>query len=117
MGHRCSKKQAFGTSAKQFTAALVFKKTVTVQPMDIDRWRRTVAIVILPDGRNLNREIVRAGLAWWYERYAPGDAELERLEVEARNLKRGLWIDPDPMPPWEWQKHQRASRQAVAIAH
>jgi hypothetical protein len=29
-----------------------------------------LAEIILPDGRNLNRELVRAGLAWWYERYA-----------------------------------------------
>jgi endonuclease YncB( thermonuclease family) len=111
------KRQVFGTKAKRFMADLAFGKTVSVQPMDIDRWQRTVAIVILPDGRNLNREIVRAGLAWWYERYAPGDAELERLEIEARRARRGLWTDPDPMPPWECRKNQRASRQASAIAH
>ena len=32
--------------------------------------------VILPDGRSLNRELVRAGLAWWYRHYAPRDREL-----------------------------------------
>ena len=56
-------KQAFGTRAKQFTGELAFGQTVTVKVRDIDRYKRTVAGIILPDGRNLNREIVRAGFA------------------------------------------------------
>jgi endonuclease YncB( thermonuclease family) len=32
--------------------------------MDVDRYGRTVGEVILPDGRVLNHELVRAGLAW-----------------------------------------------------
>jgi endonuclease YncB( thermonuclease family) len=40
---------------------------VTVRVRDVDRYKRTVAEIILPDGRNLNRELVRAGLAWWYK--------------------------------------------------
>ena len=32
-----------------------------------------------PSGRNLNQELVRAGLAWWYRRYAPNDATLRLL--------------------------------------
>jgi endonuclease YncB( thermonuclease family) len=60
--------------------------------------------VVLPDGRNLNRELVQAGLAWWYRKYAPDDRELEKLEAEARSAKRGLWQDPNPVPPWEFRK-------------
>ena len=25
-------------------------------------------------------------------------------ETEAREAHRGLWIDPHPVPPWEWRK-------------
>ena len=57
-------RQAWGTRAKQFTGALAFGQTVTVRVRDTDRYRRTVAEIILPDGRNLNQELVRAGLAW-----------------------------------------------------
>ena len=63
-------KQPFGTRAKQFTGDLAFGKTVAVRVRDVDRYHRTVAEVILPDGRNLNQELVRAGLAWWYQQYA-----------------------------------------------
>ena len=57
------KRQAFGNRAKQFTSTLVFSKTVTVQAVDRDRYGRTVGEVLLPDGRSLNRELVRAGFA------------------------------------------------------
>ena len=67
------KRQAFGKRAKQFTSELVFGNTVTVQVVDLDRYGRTVGEVLLPDGRSLNHELVRAGLAWWYRRYAPDD--------------------------------------------
>lgn len=71
---------------------------------DIDRYQRTEAEIILPDGRNLNRELVRAGLAWWYQHYARRELILGDLEQEARAARRGLWADPQPVPPWEWRK-------------
>ena len=53
-------KQPFGTRAKQLTGDLAFDQVVTVKVRDIDRYNRTVAEIILPDGRNLNQELVRA---------------------------------------------------------
>ncbi len=67
------KRQAFGNRAKQLTSNLVFAKTVTVQVLDRDRYGRTVGEVLLPDGRSLNQELVKAGFAWWYRRHAPGE--------------------------------------------
>ena len=61
-GIDCPEKgQPFGSKAKQFTSELVFGKTVTVHVTDMDRYGRTVADVVLPDGRVLNRELVAAG--------------------------------------------------------
>jgi hypothetical protein len=85
-----------------------------VKVRDIDRYRRTVAEIILPDGRNLNQEIVRAGLAWWYERYARRETVLQDLEQEARDAKRGLWSEPKPVAPWEWRKAAAAARKSLS---
>ena len=40
-------------------------------------------------------------------RYAPGDTVLEGLEHEAREGRKGLWTDPQPVPPGEWRKRGR----------
>lgn len=102
------KGQAFGQRAKQLTSHLAFGKEVTVKVLDVDKYGRTVGDVILPDGTDLNHELVRAGMCWWYRKYAPIDAVLERLETEAREAKRGLWVETNPIPPWEWRKLGRA---------
>ena len=99
--------QAFGKRAKQFASGLAFGKTVKVIEVDRDRYGRTVGEVILEDGRSLNRELVRAGLAWWYRQYAKNHIELEALEREAREAKAGLWADADPIPPWNWRRGKR----------
>ena len=96
------KRQAFGNRAKQFTSNLVFAKTVTVQAVDRDRYGRTVGVVLLPDGRSLNHELVWGGLAWMYRRYTT-DQSLSDLEEEARVARRGLWADAHAVPPWEWR--------------
>lgn len=82
---------AFGTSARQFTGDLAFGKEVKVLVRDVDRYGRTVGEVVLPDGRSLSRELVRAGLAWLYRHYARRDRELER-STEAESC-------PAPSPP------------------
>jgi endonuclease YncB( thermonuclease family) len=95
--------QPFGTRAKQLTGELAFGKEVTVRVSEVDRYGRTLAEITLPDGRSLNRELVSAGLAWWYQRYAPIDDELATLEAKARDGRLGLWSDANPTAPWEWR--------------
>ena len=45
-----------------------------------DRDKRTVAEIILPDERNLNHEVVRAGFAWWSRQYAKNERALAEAE-------------------------------------
>ena len=103
--------QAFGVRAKQFTAELAFGKTVTIHVRSIDRYQRQVAEVFLPDGRNLNHEIVRAGFAWWFVKYARQHAQLARLELDARDARRGLWKDDDPISPWQFRTSKSGALQ------
>lgn len=58
----------------------------------------------LADGRDLNQELVRSGMAWWYRKYAASDKTLEKLEDEARSEKIGLWSDPNAEAPWEFRQ-------------
>jgi len=98
------KGQAFGKVAKWATSASVFGRTVTIQSHDTDKYKRVVADVLLADGTNVSQKLVKDGWCWWYRKYATDDTVLEAFEAEARVARRGLWVMPNPVPPWEWRK-------------
>lgn len=98
------KRQAYGGKAKQAASSLLFGKEVTLQTHGKDKYGRTLADLILPNGMNVNQELVKQGWCWWYQKYAPGDTVLEQLEKDAREGGKGLWVDPQPVSPWEWRK-------------
>lgn len=100
------KKQPFGQAASRYNRSLSAQKIVTVRVETTDRYGRLVGEVFLPDGRSLNRELVRAGYAWWFRKYSD-DQTIGELEDEARQARRGLWIDPNPVAPWEWRKERK----------
>ena len=61
-GIDCPEKgQAYGKRARQATSELVFGKDVTLETHGHDKYRRTIGDVILPDGMNLNQELVKQG--------------------------------------------------------
>ena len=106
-GIDCPEKgQAYGHKAKEAASGLVFGKHVTLQTHGHDKYKRTLADVLLPDGTNVNHELVKDGWCWWYRKYAPGDVVLEELEIAARETKRGLWVDPSSAA-WEWRQSGR----------
>ena len=101
------KSQPFGKNARQYASELCFGKTVTVTSSGKrDRYKRVVGTITTAEGINVNEELVKAGLAWHYEQYSDND-ELSLIEAEARQAKRGLWADKDPMAPWDWRKQKR----------
>jgi micrococcal nuclease len=104
------KKQAFGRRAKQFTSKFAFGKLVTVKVVaKSGKYGRTIGEVFV-GGHSLNEAIVRAGLAWWYRKYARRAKVLALLEAEARKAKRGLWSDPHPIAPWEFRHRRQGLR-------
>ena len=97
------KKQPFSVKAKQFVSDAIFGKSVTINVIKKDRYRRYISNVIYNDSLILNHELVRHGLAWHYVKYSK-DPILQGLEDEARLNKIGLWQDKDPIPPWDWRE-------------
>lgn len=108
------KAQPFGARAKANLSAMVFGKEVVAECGKVDRYRRDIC-KILVDGRDVNIEQVKAGLAWWYRNYAreqsPKDREdYEVAEFQAKIQRLGLWADKNPVPPWDWRHDSRAGR-------
>ena len=100
--------QPFSKKAKKFTSKLAYGRVVEVKVMDTDRYGRTVALVAV-NRQILNEELLKAGYAWVYYQYCH---ELichawADYQFAAKLDKRGLWRDPDPVPPWEFRKKKR----------
>jgi endonuclease YncB( thermonuclease family) len=107
-GIDCPEKgQAYGNRATQAVSALVFGRDVMLDTHGQDKYGLTLANVLLPDGTSVNHELVKDGWCWWYRKYAPRDMVLEGLEKSAREAKKGLWSDSQPVPPWEWRKRSK----------
>ena len=98
------KKQDLGTVAKDYLAGLVFGKVVMVKKMNKDRYGRTVGIATV-HGLNVNEALLKAGLAWHYKTYDKNPA-WAHLEETARKEKKGLWIQPNAIPPWQFRKRK-----------
>lgn len=62
--------QPFGRKATQAVHNMAAGKTVRIAGQSKDRYGRTIGEVFPPDGRSLNRELVRLGLAWQYRQYS-----------------------------------------------
>lgn len=102
------KAQAFGTVAKKGLSDLCFGKNARIDVVDTDRYGRKVADVWC-DGVYANRIMVEQGLAWVYRRYAGLRADLYAAELSARSKGRGLWVDENPTPPWEFRRSNKRS--------
>ena len=102
--------ECFGSEAKARTAQLARGKRVRLigdASQDTrDRYRRLLAYVVLPSGRDLGWQLIVGGFANVYER----DRPFQRLggyraaETAAQSLGRGLWtscagVTPPPSPP------------------
>lgn len=101
--------QAYSKVAKRFTSGLVKNTSIQLEIMDWDIYGRMVAIVIMEDGRLLNEELLKNGLAWVHVYYCKETIcnKWYGYENLAREKRIGLWRDPSPIPPWEWKRKNK----------
>lgn len=98
------KKQPFGARAKAFVSDQAFGRYVSLAHNNkYDRNHRLIAEVILSDGRNLNKELLKNGLAWHFKKYSD-DTTYAALENKARQARVGVWKDHNSIAPWEWRQ-------------
>jgi len=105
------KKMPFGQQSKENLSDMVFNKYVVVGYSKQDRYGRTVGKIIV-NGTDANLEQVKAGMAWHYKQYEMEQSPDERVsyaeaEEQARAGRKGLWVNAEPTPPWDWRKEQK----------
>jgi len=99
--------QPFSQSSTKHLAALVLNRTVDITSYGQDGYGRTLGEVF-DDGRNINLEMIKAGLAEVYRGTpAPGQnlGPYWQAESEAREAKRGMWVLGDKyVSPRKWRR-------------
>lgn len=103
--------QPFGRRARERLAELVAGKSVEVETDKTDRYGRSVGKIVL-NGTDVNLAMVVAGFAWHYKAYAKEQSAADQrlyagAEVDARQARRGLWFDIEPVAPWDWRARKR----------
>lgn len=98
------KSQAFGQRSKQSLTELIAGKEVDVLDEGGDQYGRRIGRIYVGN-TEANTEQVRAGMAWVYTRYNHNPA-LPAIQAQARQGKKGLWVDPDPVEPWNFRHNK-----------
>jgi micrococcal nuclease len=101
--------QAFSRKAREYTARMLLGELVDVQPLDVDRYGRIVAVVST-DGKSVNEALVRAGLAWVHPKCLadfPLCNRWREIQEKVQAAGSGLWRSSHPIPPWEWKQKKR----------
>lgn len=100
--------QPYGRAAKNALGRRLHERWVRVDVVKLDHYGRFVGKVT-ETGRDVGRDQVAAGMAWWLRVFAheqsPEDRQLyEDAENSARERRRGLWRELDPVEPWRWRR-------------
>lgn len=86
--------EPFGDAAADFLRALLLGKDVRLEfdGPRTDPYKRTLAYVVLADGRLANLEIIRAGWAETYRRFTfVRKPDFLAAERDAKAARRGMW--------------------------
>lgn len=105
------KNQPYGQQSRQALASLVLKRQAEVQITAHDQYGRLLGQISV-DGRNINEEQVKQGMAWEYSGFHSNRVYVA-LQSEAQQARRGLWAQASPQAPWQWRKLHPSVKLAV----
>jgi endonuclease YncB( thermonuclease family) len=95
--------QPFGKDSRTSLRHMCLLKAATVETAGEDRYGRTIGRVRCIN-TDANTEQVRRGMAWVFVRFAAKNSPLYAIQQEARDARRGLWVDGEPVAPWDWRR-------------
>ena len=93
--------QTFGAESTARLKALVFGKIVSVEYSERDQYGRVLGTIWL-DGKDINLQMVREGMAWRYH-YSKNEKYAAAQSV-ARTARAGLWASQKAQDPWAFRK-------------
>jgi len=118
--------QPFGKQAHERLKELIEGKAIILNGPTPRAYReRNAGFFRTEKGESLALLMISEGLAWAVEaeledkhrkptdvkRLVPETEAWLKAEREAREAKRGLWADKDPVRPWEWRAKVKESKK------
>lgn len=101
------RRQAYGNASRKYLASLIAGKTVYVKENKKDIYQRTLGVIYLKQV-NINAKMVENGFAWAYRfKGVASNKNMEKLELKARQNKKGLWKDKHPIAPWDFRYRKK----------
>ena len=99
--------QPFGEKAKRFLVRMALNKQVFIKGYGTGPYNRILGVVYV-DRKNVNLELVKAGLAEVYQGRPPRGFDLSpylTAEAQAKSQKRGMWsLGNKYVSPKDWRK-------------
>jgi len=103
--------QYYGKESKFALEQLILNKKVTVISDKKDKYKRLLGVISL-DEVDVNLEMIKAGAAWHFKKYAKFDQSKDQYliydenEYQAKLKKIGLWKEK-AISPWLWRKNKK----------
>lgn len=112
-------KMDFGQKSKQNLSDLIFGKEVTLVFSKKDKYGRFVGNIFI-NGKDINLEQIKAGLAWHYKKYAGEQSKKDRIaysnaEDKAKAARIGFWSMPNPSPPWDYRANLKTKQEESRV--
>ncbi len=107
------KKQAGGKASTSFLVRLIGRKRVIVLTGGNGKYGRVLGKIYYKK-KFINLEMVKAGHAWWNERYCPKAKEIKEAEKNAKKEKLGLWKNPNAIKPELFRHSERQISKITA---
>jgi endonuclease YncB( thermonuclease family) len=107
-------RQPHGKEAREFLASFVKGETVDVRAVGKIQKSRITGLVALGED-NINELLILNGQAW-VDRATCTEAVCAtwiKMEEAAKATGKGLWNDPQAIPPWEFRKTGKKKRAAA----
>jgi len=103
--------QSYGKKSKFVLQQLILNKKVTVIGDKKDKYKRLLGVISY-DEMDINLEMIKAGAAWHFKKYAKFDQAQEQYQIydenehQAKLKKIGLWKEK-AISPWLWRKNKK----------
>ncbi len=117
--------QLYGQQAKQALFDMIYEQNVQIKITNTGRSKSGIVFTAPPDNcyakfffwgeknlvctfasKEINLEMIKQGYAW-YDPFAQTNREYQQAEWEARETKRGLWLDKNSIAPWARKKGKK----------